>query len=631
MKNENEQIFETPKTAKKYKLNILYALLFIILIIVILFLIYIFFVKENSNRTDFFNKSKEIYDELKLKEFSEQKTYKIENHKFIGDSLDIEGKLPKEGLIIVEGKKISMILRDEKYCLIKSIDEDEMQFKNLSDCKVLLNKQKEIVVPSNDGIKDKYIVTFKFDNGSKDLTKEVVSGKPIENIDTPLKKGYKFLGWFIEDKKFDITTSILKNTTLLAKWEIEDSSEKTIKENINPTPTTPSTPISSDNNPNSCFTYEENLGTLTITGYRNDCPKSITIPSKIESKIVTKIGKDAFFKKDLISVVIPSTVKQIDWGAFYSNKISSLTLNEGLESIMHSAFKNNQISSLKIPNSLKRIENGAFQNNMLTSLVIPENLSLGWDTFSKNRITNLNISPNAIITAAAFNDNLLPDSAAFIYKQLGNGKVDKTTIVSYGGANRENIVIPYGVKTLEKESFYQLNINKIKLPSSLEKIESYAFSHSNLNAIEIPSSVNYIGHGAFYDNQLTNITIPSNATYVGSHAFNNNQLPDSKAFIYKRNSDGSEDKTILISYGGAKRNNIIIPNTVKILEKSSFAYHNGNGDITEIVIPSNVTEIRENVFYSTGLKKIVIKNSKTNITIHNNAFWTSNVNIAYEP
>ncbi len=63
----------------------------------------------------------------------------------------------------------------------------------------------------------KYTITFDDDNGG--ITKEEVLhnelvSKPID----PTKKGYAFLGWYLDDKKFDFKTPITKNLTLKAKW-----------------------------------------------------------------------------------------------------------------------------------------------------------------------------------------------------------------------------------------------------------------------------------------------------------------------------------------------------------------------------------------------------------------------------
>ena len=82
-----------------------------------------------------------------------------------------------------------------------------------------------------------------------------------------------------------------------------------------------------------------------------------------------------------------------------------------------------------------------------------------------------------------------------------------------------------------------------------------------------------IGANVFANNQLTSVIIPNSVTSIGNAAFNNNQLPDVQAFIYKRNSDGSIDNTKIVSYGGAKRDNVEIPSSVTNIEGSAFRYN----------------------------------------------------------
>ena len=85
-----------------------------------------------------------------------------------------------------------------------------------------------------------------------------------------------------------------------------------------------------------------------------------------------------------------------------------------------------------------------------------------------------------------------------------------------------------------------------------------------------PSTLLRIINSAFKECGLTSLNIPSSVTYIEPGVFNNNQLSDEEAFIYARNSDGSIDYTTLISYGGANRDNIIIPDSVKTISAEAF-------------------------------------------------------------
>ena len=238
-----------------------------------------------------------------------------------------------------------------------------------------------------------------------------------------------------------------------------------------------------------------------ITDYDDNCEKNVIIPSTIGGVAVTSIGTQAFRNNTLTSVNIPDSVTSIGNFAFYINALASVT----------------------IPNSVINIGEGAFNNNQL------------------------------------------PDSEAFIYARNSDGSEDNTTIVSYGGAKRSNVVIP--------------------------------------------NSVTSIGNWTFYANSITSITIPDSVTSIGKVAFNNNQLPDNQAFIYARNSDGSEDVTTIVSYGGAKRDNVVIPNSVTSIGNQSFR----NNSLTSVTIPSSVTGISDYAFYNNSLTNVTIPSSVTSI------------------
>lgn len=64
-----------------------------------------------------------------------------------------------------------------------------------------------------------YTVTFNSDGGSKVASKKVVDGKTVAKPSNPTKDGYKFLGWYLEDTKYNFDSKVTKNITLKAKWE----------------------------------------------------------------------------------------------------------------------------------------------------------------------------------------------------------------------------------------------------------------------------------------------------------------------------------------------------------------------------------------------------------------------------
>lgn len=68
-----------------------------------------------------------------------------------------------------------------------------------------------------------YTVTF--NNGSKSKVVEVKKNKVVHKPATPIKNGYKFIGWYSNGVKFNFDTKITKNINLEAKYKKEKTDE----------------------------------------------------------------------------------------------------------------------------------------------------------------------------------------------------------------------------------------------------------------------------------------------------------------------------------------------------------------------------------------------------------------------
>ena len=310
--------------------------------------------------------------------------------------------------------------------------------------------------------------------------------------------------------------------------------------------------------------------------------KDLIIPAKIDGIAVTTIGESAFEGKQLTSITIPNSVTTLGACAFTNNNLTSVTIPDSLKIIAVDAFWYNKLTSITIPASVVEIQGGAFANNELNSLIIPNSVKK--------------------IEGGAFNNNKLPDGQAFIYARNSDGAEDLTEVISYGGANKENIQIPRTVTTISSGAFSYCDLKSIEIFSGVKEIGCEAFQGNQLATVVIPTSVTTIGNIAFKGNNLTSVTIPNTITTIGEETFKNNRLTT------------VEIPELVTTIGTqAFMNNsltsVTIPNSVTTIGPEAFMENN----LTSVTIPGSVTLIDESVFKDNNLASVTIGSGVTTI------------------
>ena len=256
----------------------------------------------------------------------------------------------------------------------------------------------------------------------------------------------------------------------------------------------------------------------------------------------------------------------------------------------------------------------SFLMKSLTSVDIPMGVTrIGFLTFGHNSLTDITISSSVTnIEGAAFNNNQITSvdgvaSDGIIYSRNADGTEDVSTIASYGGSSDIIDFVPSSVTTVGDYSFTSNGITSVSLPSSVISIGKDAFYANNISNLTISSGIRSIGESAFLMNNITNLTIPNNVTSIGISAFNENAITTlngapSNGIIFARNSDGSDNTTRIVSYGGTSTDIDFIPNTVTTIGEASF-YDSG---ITDLTIPTSVTHIEDYAFDINAIVNLII-------------------------
>ena len=308
------------------------------------------------------------------------------------------------------------------------------------------------------------------------------------------------------------------------------------------------------------------------------------------------------------NLVIPS---EVDLGEIYT-----------VTAIAESAFGGcSGLTSVTIPNTVTTIGNNAFDGcSGLTSIVIPSSVT--------------SIGDRVFVNCSGLNSVTLPNTITVIGNQFFSGC---TSLAS--------ITIPISVTSIGNEAFYNCSsLTSITIPSSVTSIGFYAFFQcANLNSIDIQGNIPIIEEHTFDGcTSLTSITIPSSVKSINNDAFSgctsltNIEIPNGVSSILTH-----------AFYGCTSLKSVSIPISVKSINQEVFwgcsnlkqvkiedlgawckiqfgAYpfpynhqlYLNNEEITNLVIPENITSVENYTFFGcSGLKTVSIHNNVNSIGI----------------
>lgn len=240
-------------------------------------------------------------------------------------------------------------------------------------------------------------------------------------------------------------------------------------------------------------------------------------------------------------------------------------------------FELSWLNSVLLPASITSIGDAAFRDcSGLTAFVIPESVvSIGEFAFSGCYTLTEIVIPESMQSLGAF---------AFEYCSSleSAGLPANMTLIPEGlfshCAVLRTFTLPAGLISIGAKAFEFCAFNSINLPATLISMGEEAFSScSNLTAVEIPASVADIGQMAFLGCvQLTAITVDAADTAYKSV----------DGIIYNQSG------TLLHTYPAGKEGTYYeVPASVTdIYDFSNNVY------IEEIILPENLTSIRDNAF-----------------------------------
>ena len=338
-----------------------------------------------------------------------------------------------------------------------------------------------------------------------------------------------------------------------------------------------------------------------------------------------ELRSNAYHDGEIIrSVVIPVGITEIKSGAFHKwRDLESVTIPNTVTKIKGSAFSYTSIRSLVIPSSVTEID-GMYNMNALTSLTIDGSVKAAIYAFNgTGNITEIHISSIENYLNCQWN------SYAGHPFNMTRYDFSQTKDLYLNGQPVTSVVIPSTFTKIGSSAFMRSDsLSSITIPGTITSIDANAFYGCiSLENITIPSSVSVIGSNAFqHCHSLRSINIPRGCTLDG--------YPTGNTYIFANCSSlesiFTEGVVNIPTYcfdGSRNISQLHISNIEDYLN-SDYRYHpfsNSqaaskclyiNGQVvTNLVIPTSITSWSSQMMFrkNTGIQSVTLHPGVTSI------------------
>lgn len=408
---------------------------------------------------------------------------------------------------------------------------------------------------------------------------------------------------------------------------------------------------------------------LNIIGDCSFTGNSLNIIDLSNCEVLNSIGENAFTNNSITDITLPANLSLIGKAAFNNNEINKINGldSDGLIFARKSdgSIDNTNIVSyggssavIVIPSEVKSIGADAFYNCSIESVDLSECLfleSIGTNAFYANNNMDSFILPNSNLANfycwVDYEGNEYPEGAivsdfSTFYKVLKSYTLTDDDVEVVDGIIQscsytfelKNIIIPSildgqnitGFNSTDSYHFgvfYDKDITSVELPSTITSIGNYAFAFNAIENLDLANctELDKVGKGAFIGNSIVNMTLPETITFIGATAFNLNEITHVNGEIHNgiffgRNTDGSIDNSVIISYGGIDEN-IVIPASVKTV--GEFAFEHSSIISIDFSACTELESIGNYAFKFNALTELNLSNCNKLTTIGDYAFMSN--------
>ena len=250
---------------------------------------------------------------------------------------------------------------------------------------------------------------------------------------------------------------------------------------------------------------------------------------------------------------------------------------------------------------------------------------IGYDAFSNRKLCN------------GIKKIIIPESVTKIERNAFSGCSDM-----------EEISLPDHIDEIADSTFYNCSsLKTIRIPQSVKSIGKNAFWYCrSLNEIIIPDGVQTVGENAFYNcNAVKKVIIPPSVQSIGRDAFNDMEnleefrISDLSAWLSVNmtgmiNAFYSKSKAKLL-LNGEEISSLVVPEGTNRIGDYTFSRYQGLksvmlpegveeigqwafghcSNLEEITIPKSLKRIGQNAFYNTEIKRIIIEDITSWVSI----------------
>ncbi len=230
---------------------------------------------------------------------------------------------------------------------------------------------------------------------------------------------------------------------------------------------------------------------------------------------ITAIKGGTFTKfKNLLEVILPSTMESIEGNVFSASMIGTIRTNRTEPPVIASnTFKcNKEICVVFVPDGCKKFyakdDNWMNFVNIYQGNQMPDEIKGNCgDQLSysiKPGEWELTITGEGDMTSTPWSSY-----ATYIYKVNINDGVTSIADNAFSGFSRlQNLLLPNSLKTIGRYAFNKCSAAVISLPANIEVIESYAFLQAKTCKVILNEGLKTIEEGAFMSSALAEVTLP---------------------------------------------------------------------------------------------------------------------------